>query len=352
MQVDLREAGDRAEQDVLDARLAGRRDRHRVAVAAHPLRDPEDVDLLNSGHWAPPSIVKRVHEQLLAADQLHVQAPARRAGQREAVAVRSRPRTRGRRRRRGPLPARSSAPSASVPSATRVNAKASASGTTWRRCPTLHLDASRSARPPAWAQRDPHDGVGDRELVHQQILGSGSPTSSSITRLPPKLVSTSTIPGGSVLDLADRRRSPARAAQRSRRRRSRTKHALVGDVHRVDAEQLAGAGDRGRDRHGGLADEHRDARGARELVEHGGDAAAGGVAHARATPPAPSSASTAGHSERVSDSIVGVELELAAREHDRRAVLADRAGEQDAVAGPRAARSARARVAPAEPGRA
>src|SRR3954447_26822224 len=31
-------------------------------------------------------------------------------------------------------------------------------------------------------ERDLQDGVGDRELVHQQILGSGSPTSSSITR--------------------------------------------------------------------------------------------------------------------------------------------------------------------------
>ena len=32
----------------------------------------------------------------------------------------------------------------------------------------------------------------------QQIRGSGSPASRSITRLPPKAVSTSTIPGGSV----------------------------------------------------------------------------------------------------------------------------------------------------------
>ena len=60
--------------------------------------------------------------------------------------------------------------------------------------------------------------------------------------------------------------------------------------------------------------------------------------HART--PGPRSASTAGHSERVSETIVGVELELAAREHDRGAVLADRAGEQDPVAGRARARSA------------
>ena len=69
-------------------------------------------------------------------------------------------------------------------------------------------------------------------------------------------------------------------------------------------------------------------------------------------PAASSSASTAGHSERVSDSIVGVEVELAAREHDRGAVVADRAGEQDAVAGPGDGGPARARVATPEAGRA
>src|SRR4051795_10194330 len=37
--------------------------------------------------------------------------------------------------------------------------------------------------------RDRDDGLGDRELVHQQILGSGSPTSWSITRRPPNAVS-------------------------------------------------------------------------------------------------------------------------------------------------------------------
>src|SRR4051794_14935590 len=54
---------------------------------------------------------------------------------------------------------------------------------------------------------DLDDGVGERELVHQQILGSGSPTSWSITRRPPNAVCTITMPGGSV------RTSPMSAAR-------------------------------------------------------------------------------------------------------------------------------------------
>src|SRR4051794_12285872 len=58
------------------------------------------------------------------------------------------------------------------------------------------------AAPVRMSLRDRPDCVGYRELVHaapQQILGSGSPTSWSITRLPPNAVSTSTMFGGSVL---------------------------------------------------------------------------------------------------------------------------------------------------------
>ena len=53
-----------------------------------------------------------------------------------------------------------------------------------------------------------------------------------------------------------------------------------------------------------LAHDHRDRRRAGQLVQHRRHAAAGGVAHAaQLGPAASSSASTAGHSERVSDSI-------------------------------------------------
>src|SRR3954451_8026979 len=69
----------------------------------------------------------------------------------------------------------------------------------------LQLDL-RHLAPGGVGTRDADHGVGDRELVHQQILGKGSPTSWSITRRPPNAVSTSTMPGGSV------RTSPISAA--------------------------------------------------------------------------------------------------------------------------------------------
>src|SRR3954468_14238434 len=55
----------------------------------------------------------------------------------------------------------------------------------------LQLDAP-DLPPHRVCARDADDGVGDRELVHrapQQILGSGSPTSWSMTRRPPNAVS-------------------------------------------------------------------------------------------------------------------------------------------------------------------
>src|SRR3954454_10209900 len=67
------------------------------------------------------------------------------------------------------------------------------------------LDA-RHPSPSRMPARDLDHCVRDRELVHQQILGRGSPTSWSITRLPPKDVSTRTMLGGSV------RTSPISAA--------------------------------------------------------------------------------------------------------------------------------------------
>src|SRR4051794_30554538 len=129
---------------------------------------------------------QRVHEQLFAADQLYVEAPAARAGQREPVEGRFRP-----------------ARAADAGGGHLVHAQLGALsvralghereregervGHDLAQMPDLDLDrldlAFLSVR-----ERDPQDRVGDRELVHQQILGSGSPTSSSSTRLPPKLV--------------------------------------------------------------------------------------------------------------------------------------------------------------------
>ena len=52
-------------------------------------------------------------------------------------------------------------------------------------------------------------------LLSQQIRGSGSPTSWSMTRLPPKAVSTSTMPGGSVLTSPISAASPNPSTARS-----------------------------------------------------------------------------------------------------------------------------------------
>ncbi len=100
--------------------------------------------------------------------------------------------------------------------------------------PDLHLDARRRAGPPACRLAIAHDRPRRsraRAPLPQQILGSGSPTSWSITRRPPKAVSTSTMPGGSVLtspisaallaarhraQRGERRRRPPRARRRRR----------------------------------------------------------------------------------------------------------------------------------------
>src|SRR3954452_2606559 len=138
-----------------------------------------------------------VHERFFAADQLYVQAPAAVAGEREAVELR-----------------RCAAPPARAGGGDVVELQRRALGERalgheregevervgydLAQVPDLDLDAF-DPPPVRVGECDLQEGIGDRELVHQQILGSGSPTSSSSTRLPPKPVSTRTMPGGSVL---------------------------------------------------------------------------------------------------------------------------------------------------------
>ena len=123
----------------------------------------------------------------------------------------------------------------------------------------------------------------------QQILGSGSPTSWSITRRPPNAVSTSTMPRRLGLDLADlggalaaRARSAARRAPSSAASGATNATSLpslatyIGSMPSSSAAP-ATAGSTG---HGRLVHDHRDAGRARQLVQHRGDAAAGRVAHA------------------------------------------------------------------------
>ena len=95
---------------------------------------------------------------------------------------------------------------------------------------------------------DPVPHGGHVRHRRQQMRGSGSPTSMSTMRVPPKVVSSTTMPSGSALI------SPTTAALRADRVRpqrgqgrvrlvggdDRDELALVGHVERVDAEQVAG----------------------------------------------------------------------------------------------------------------
>jgi hypothetical protein len=71
VEVHLGDPGDHAEDDVLDAGLGGGGDRHRVAVAAHSLGDPEDVQLLHAfalavlGHDRSPFLFVPDRQQIL-----------------------------------------------------------------------------------------------------------------------------------------------------------------------------------------------------------------------------------------------------------------------------------------------
>ena len=148
-------------------------------------------------------------------------------------------------------------------------------------------------------------------------------------------------PRGIGLDLADLRRGLAagRRAQRGQRgvrglgRDEGDEHALVRDVHGVDAEDLARAGDRRAAPAPPPRARPSRRRGVRELVEHRGDAAARRVAQAAQRRAGGVEQRVDGRPERAGVGLDrGLELELAAREHDRRAVLADRARDEDPVA--------------------
>src|SRR3954469_14700206 len=138
-----------------------------------------------------------VHEQLLATEQLEVEAAARLAVQREVVQLAL------------------GAAGAAAAGRADVFQRQLGAGEHRALCDQLEGELQRRghdlAQPadldldaghPALACMtlcDRDDGLGDRELVHQQIRGSGSPTSWSIKRRPPKAVRTSTIPGGSAV---------------------------------------------------------------------------------------------------------------------------------------------------------
>ena len=329
-----------------------------------PLRDPEDVDLLDAGgrhrfsRHAMPFLSSRLH----SSDSTSSSSPRSTSTSQPPQA----PQVSGK--------AGSSRLGAAAPAAARGGNRLQLQlGALGRRAlgderegegqrvghdlaqvPDLHVDARRRGGRRRARGRCRTIDFGDRELVHQQILGSGSPTSWSITRAPAERGRHQHHPGRLGPHLADLGRALAagRGAQRGERRvgvLGRDARPRACPRWRRTSGRCRGSRPRrprpGRTGHVGLAHDHRHARRARELVET--DATPPRVASRRQRRPGPaasSSASTAGHSERVSRLDLRVELELAAGEHDRRAVLADRAGHEQPVAGAQRARATGARA--------
>ena len=150
------------------------------------------------------------------------------------------------------------------------------------------------------------------------------------------------MPGGSAVTwpmIAASGAERVRAQRRERPVRLGAVHhgdeaALARDVHGVDAEQLAGAAHLGPHRDVVLADEHADVGRLGDLVEYGGDAASGRVAE-RADPVG--RGQQAGHQPVQRGGVrldVRLDVQLAAGQHDRDAVVADRAGHDDRVSRP------------------
>ena len=160
-------------------------------------------------------------------------------------------------------------------------------------------------------------------------------------RCPPNPVRPSTRPAGSESHVADDRRRHANrvlAQGRERfigllRRHERDELTFVGDVQRVDAEDLAGAHDLGPHGHPVLDDRHAELGRQGDLVEHRGDPTTRGVSHAVQVLAASLQQRLGQRPQRrrvAAD--VGAQLQLAAGEHDRDAVITDRSGHQDLVA--------------------
>src|SRR5215207_6788037 len=146
-----------------------------------------------------------VDQELLACDDLHVQAPAVRAGQREPgqlTLARAPPAAPG----RGHLAQDELGALHRRVLRHELERELQRRGHDLAQMADQHLDA-HDAPALGVPRRDLDDRRRQRQLVHQQILGRGSPTSWSITRRPPKPVSTRTMPGGSV------RTSPSSAAR-------------------------------------------------------------------------------------------------------------------------------------------
>src|SRR3954468_17074613 len=154
-----------------------------------------------------------LHLQLLAREHVHLQPPATRAAQGEVLhhALRG-TRAAPSRRRDGPQLQLRAVQRRTLRHEPEGEVEGVRNDLSQRS--DAHLDL-RDAAPGRVAHGHVHDRLGDRELMHQQILGSGSPTSWSMTRRPPKAVSTRTTPGGSVRTSPISAASPNPSTERS-----------------------------------------------------------------------------------------------------------------------------------------
>src|SRR3954452_1221144 len=326
VEMHLRDPRDRAEQDVLDARLARGGDRDRVAVAAHPLRDPQDVDLLDVRSYR----FSRHGPSLHSRSTRRPRSPGRRrAAPRPGAPPRRTRRTpgtaavtaaAGRRTRTsgtGPRPARppSAAPRPRARSPRprarrRTRARTGPPGAAGR-------PSARRARPCARARGRSRCGRRSRRSRArasraQQILGKGSPTSWSMTRRPPNAVSTSTIRGGSVrtspISAACSQPGTARIAASAASACSGATNATslpsfatyIGSMPRISAAPATAASTGTASSRTSIAT--AEAR-ASSLSTDGTPPRVASRRQCTADPPAPSRASTTGHRGRVSDSM-------------------------------------------------
>ena len=256
---------------------AGGGDRDRVAVAAHALRDPEDVDLLHAGICVSAAMAISVAVVSSSSASTSSSSPPRSA--RRPGPPQRRARAAGSRAARSPSPQPRQRPAAGTSShrSSRALERACPPPPARRRTPARRARPGAggrpSPRPPsraarrAWRSAIATMALGDRELVHQQILGSGSPTSWSITRRPPKRglhqhharAARSRTSPISAAALAARHARAARPAPRRRPPGATNATSLpslatyIGSMPRISAAPATA----GRDRHAGLAHEHR-----------------------------------------------------------------------------------------------
>ncbi len=267
-------------------------------------------------------------------EHLHVEAPRTRAQHSGKSSITlSVPHSR-QRPAAGTCSITSSAPSSAVPSRHEPEGEVQRVGDDLAQVPDLHLDPLDP--PPGRVAR------GDRPRCASAIESSCISRSSAAgrrragpsragrrTRSRPApcraarsctspISAASSPPGSPAARRAPRRRAPARRTRRACPRWPRTAGRCRGSPHAPATAGWTGTA--------ASRTTIADAGGARELVEHRGDAAARRVAQAAQPRAGGVEQGVDGRPQRAGVGLdVGVELELAAGEHDRRAVLADRA---------------------------